>query len=214
MLEGDRDREAAVAGRVRRQVDHVLDAVDLLFDRRDHGRGDDVGAGARILARDGDRRRRDFRILRDRQARKRHAAEDHENDRDHGGKNRPINEEVRYAHAVASPATFDCCGGSSRRAGAAGFAPCSSGVHLLAGARLHQTVDDDAIVGADALLDDAQIVGRELSERHVFDARGVLIVDHDDKSARLLGADGDVGNQQTLRKAATPARARARTCPA
>ena len=68
-IEGHRDREAAVGGRVRRHVDHVLDAVDLLLDRRHHGRGDDVGAGAGILAGDLDGRRRDFRILRDRQAR-------------------------------------------------------------------------------------------------------------------------------------------------
>ena len=72
------------------------------------------------------------------------------------------------------------------------------GVHLGAGAGLHETVDNDAIVGADALLDDAQIVGGELPERHVFDARGILIVDDDDVSARLLGADGDVRDQQPL----------------
>ena len=50
-LEGDRDRELAVAGRIRRHVDHVLDAVDLLLDRRHHRRGNDVRAGARIVGR-------------------------------------------------------------------------------------------------------------------------------------------------------------------
>ncbi len=53
-IEADRDREAPVGGRVRRHVDHVLDAVDLLLHRRDHGRGHDFGAGARILAGDAD----------------------------------------------------------------------------------------------------------------------------------------------------------------
>ncbi len=66
-LEADRDREAPVGRRVRRHVDHVLDAVDLLLDRRDHGRGHDLGAGAGILPGDADQRRCDLRILRDRQ---------------------------------------------------------------------------------------------------------------------------------------------------
>ena len=97
-IEGDGDGEAPVGGRVRGHVEHVLDAVDLLLDRRDHGRGDDVGAGARILAGDVDDRRRDLRILRDRQAEERHRAEDHEHDRDHRGKDRPVDEEMRQTH--------------------------------------------------------------------------------------------------------------------
>src|SRR6185312_12042481 len=72
------------------------------------------------------------------------------------------------------------------------------GVYLGAGAGLHETVDDDAIVAAEPLLDDAQIVGGELPERHVFYARSVLIVDHNDIAARLLGADGDIGDQQAF----------------
>ena len=81
-------------------------------------------------------------------------------------------------------------------------------MYLCAGAGLHQTVDNDAIVAAEPLLDDAQIIGRELPERHVFDARGVLIVDDNDIAARLLGADGDIGNQQAFvgRRARAPAR--------
>src|SRR5262249_39068692 len=35
-VEGPVDRKTAVAGRIRRYVDHVLDAVDLLLDRRDY----------------------------------------------------------------------------------------------------------------------------------------------------------------------------------
>ena len=60
-IERHRDREAAVDRRVRRDVEHALDAVDLLLERRDDGRGDDLGAGARILAGDVDDRRRDIR---------------------------------------------------------------------------------------------------------------------------------------------------------
>jgi hypothetical protein len=56
-VEGDGNAEASVSGRVRRHVEHVLDAVDLLLDRSDHGRGDHLRAGAGILAGDVDDRR-------------------------------------------------------------------------------------------------------------------------------------------------------------
>ena len=48
-IERHADREAAVAVRVRRHIEHVLDAVDLLLDRRHHGRGDHLGVGARDI---------------------------------------------------------------------------------------------------------------------------------------------------------------------
>ena len=65
-FEADRDREAPVGGRVRGHVDHVLDAVDLLLDRRDDGGGDNVRVGAGILAGDVDGGRRDLGVLSDR----------------------------------------------------------------------------------------------------------------------------------------------------
>ena len=55
--------------------------------------------------------------------------------------------------------------------------------HLCAGAGLHETVDNDAIVGADALLDDAQIVRGDLPERHVF-MRAPDRGDHDRRYCR------------------------------
>ena len=45
-LEGHGNWEAAVARRVRGDVEHVLDAVDLLLERRDDRGGHHVGAGA------------------------------------------------------------------------------------------------------------------------------------------------------------------------
>src|SRR6185437_13374221 len=39
--------------------------------------------------------------------------------------------------------------------------------HLLAGVSAHEAVDNDAVVGADAVLDHAQAVV-DLAERHVF----------------------------------------------
>ena len=115
---------------------------------------------------------------------------------------------------LIAAATWTVAAGLPLALGAAGFAPCSSGRTFCAGPRLHEAADDDAVVGADALLYDAQIVGRQLPERHVFLRARVLLVDDDDISARLLGADGRVRDQQRPRKAASRARARARTCPA
>src|SRR5262249_4382422 len=51
-----------------------------------------------ILASDADQRRRDFRILGDRQAQERHRAENRDDHRDDGGENRPVDEEMRNAH--------------------------------------------------------------------------------------------------------------------
>ena len=48
-LEGDGQRHRAVAGRIGGHVEHVLDAVDLLLDRRRDGLGDRLGIGAGIL---------------------------------------------------------------------------------------------------------------------------------------------------------------------
>ena len=53
---------------LRRHVEHVLDAVDLLLDRRRDRVGHDLGAGAGIGRRHLNRRRRHVRVLRDRQA--------------------------------------------------------------------------------------------------------------------------------------------------
>ena len=45
--EGDRQRQRAVGRRLREHVEHALDAVDLLLERRRHGLGDDLRVGAR-----------------------------------------------------------------------------------------------------------------------------------------------------------------------
>ena len=70
--------------------------------------------------------------------------------------------------------------------------------HLLARPRLHQATDHNAIIGANAFLDDAQIVARQLTERDIFGPRGVLIVDDNDETPRLLGADCRIRHEQTL----------------
>ena len=66
-LEGDGEPHGAVARALRRHVEHVLDAIDLLLDRRRDGFRTVLRVGARIVGRDLDRRRRDLGKLRDRQ---------------------------------------------------------------------------------------------------------------------------------------------------
>ena len=63
LLEGNRDRHAPVGRRLRTHVEHVLDAVDRLFERRGDGFGYDLRAGSRIGGRDLHRWRRDRGIL-------------------------------------------------------------------------------------------------------------------------------------------------------
>ena len=66
-LEHHVDREFSVACRLRRDVEHVVDAVDLLLNRCRDGRGNDLGRCAGIDCGDVHRGRRDLRILGDRQ---------------------------------------------------------------------------------------------------------------------------------------------------
>src|SRR4249919_2296089 len=70
------------------------------------------------------------------------------------------------------------------------------GPNFLTRPRLHQAADHDAIIGTDAILDNAEIVRRKLTQRHVFRPRYVLRIYDHDKSARLLSADGRIRNKQ------------------
>ena len=101
-IERDRDGKAPVRRRVRRHVDHVLDAVDLLLDRRHHGRGDHLRTGPRILSRHVDDGRCDLRILGNREPGERDAADDHEDDRNDRCENRTVDEKMRNPHRPVS----------------------------------------------------------------------------------------------------------------
>ena len=98
--ERDRQRHRAVGRALRRHVEHVFDAVDLLLDRRGDGVGDDLGRRARIRCADDDRRRHDVGILRGRQREIGDRAEDHDDDRQHGREDRTVDEEMDDSHAV------------------------------------------------------------------------------------------------------------------
>src|SRR5439155_13531059 len=100
-LERDAQRHVAVAGALRRHVEHVLNAIDLLFDRRRYRFRYDFRVCAGIVGRDLDRWWRDVRILRDWKRRKRDDANERDDNTDHAGKDRPVDEKVRKVHSNA-----------------------------------------------------------------------------------------------------------------
>ncbi len=113
-LEGYVDLEAAVSGRARGHVDHVLDAVDLLLKGSNHRVGDYVCARPGKLTADPHHRRRDLRILGDRQPPHGHRADDDEDDRKDRGEDRPVDEEMGEAHVRFSLNRRRFAGGQSR----------------------------------------------------------------------------------------------------
>ena len=94
-LERHGQRIGAVGAAVGLHVQHVLDAVDLLLDRQRHGIDHGLGAGAGIARRHLHRRRHHIGILRDREAKQAHAADQDHQDRDDVGKDGPLDEEFR-----------------------------------------------------------------------------------------------------------------------
>jgi hypothetical protein len=101
-LEGDGERHQAVGGRLAAHVEHVLDAVDRFLDRRRHRLGDDLRVGARVLRAHHHRGRHDVWIFRDRQAAHGDHAAEKDQQREHAGEDRPVDEELREIHGVLS----------------------------------------------------------------------------------------------------------------
>ena len=103
-LKRDAQRHVAIARTLRRHVEHVLNAVDLLLDRRRNRFRYHLRVGAGIGGRDLDRWWRNVRILRNRKRRKRDHADERDNDADDTGENWPVDEEVRKIHSVSASA--------------------------------------------------------------------------------------------------------------
>ena len=93
-LEDDADRYLPVARRLRVDIEHVVNAVDFLLDRRRDGFCNHLRRGAGISGVNADGRRRYFGIFGDRQEAQRDQSEDRDDHRDDGRKDRPINEEM------------------------------------------------------------------------------------------------------------------------
>src|SRR5206468_11122558 len=76
----------------------VLDAIDLLLDRCCHRFRHHLRVCAGIIGRDLDGWWRDLGILRNWKGRKRNDTDERDDDADHAGKDRPIDEKVRKIH--------------------------------------------------------------------------------------------------------------------
>ena len=100
-LEGDGDGELAVRGRLAVDIQHVLDAVDLLLDRGGDGVGYGLRRGARILRGDGNGRRHHLRIFRDRQRLVGDRADNQEHDRQHHRKDGLVDGKPSEIHGLA-----------------------------------------------------------------------------------------------------------------
>ena len=104
-LERHGNGQLAVAGRLAAEIQHVLDAVDLLFERRRHGARDGFGRRARIGRRHLDGRRHDLRILRNRQDEERTEAHQGQEGAEDCREDRPVDEEMREAHDGTPPSS-------------------------------------------------------------------------------------------------------------
>ena len=100
--ERDGERHQAVGGRLAAHIEHVLDAVDLLLDRRRHRLGDHLRIGAGILRAHHHGRRRHLRIFGDRQRRQRQQTRQEDQRRQHAGEDRPVDEESGEVHGTVS----------------------------------------------------------------------------------------------------------------
>ena len=96
--EGDGELQIPVGGRLAAHVEHVLDAVDFLLQRRRYRIADDFGRRAGVAGADDDRWRRDLRVLGDREREISRAAEEDDKDRQDSRKDRPVDEEMRQVH--------------------------------------------------------------------------------------------------------------------
>src|SRR5205823_10336428 len=100
-LKRDAEGHVAVARALRRHVEHVLNAIDLLLDRRRNRFRYHLRIGAGIGGRDLDRWWRNLGILRNWKRRKRDDADERDDDADDAGKDRPVDKKMREVHSNA-----------------------------------------------------------------------------------------------------------------
>ena len=100
--DGERDgqRHAAVGRRLREHVEHALDAVELLLERTGDGFGDHFRIRAGIRRAHDNGRRRDARVLTDRQLEQRDAAADENQQRENRREDRASDEKLSQFHNV------------------------------------------------------------------------------------------------------------------
>src|SRR5437764_13587313 len=99
-FESDTQRHGAVAGALRGHVEHVFNAVDLLFDWCRNRFRYHLCVVVRMVGRDLNGRWRDLGILGNWKRRKRDHPDERDDDADDAGKDRPVDKEVRKVHSA------------------------------------------------------------------------------------------------------------------
>ena len=204
-LEGHVQGVRAVVVALRRHVQHPFHADDLLLDRRGHRVGHDLGVGPGVAGRHPDGRRRDLRVLGDRQEARRDGPEQDDHDGDHPRQDRAVDEETRQHDSSPFRRSQDRGwnrSGVGRHVPFRSIPASSRHVHELrldGDARPHllQAVDDHPLARLQAVGDLPQAV----VERPQPDGAGdhlVLLVDDVEDLLALVGVDGAVGDQQGL----------------
>ncbi len=97
-LEGDGQRHQAVCRRLAAHVEHPFDAVDGLFERGRDRLGNHLRVRARIVRSHHNRWRHDVRIFGDRQSAHGDEATEEDQQRQHAGEDRPVDEEFGEVH--------------------------------------------------------------------------------------------------------------------
>jgi len=113
MLIGDAQIDRAVVGVDRPHVEHVVDAVDLLLERRRHRLLDGERVGAHVRSVDLDPGRDDVGEPGDRELPQRHGAEEDHHDREDDGDDRPADEEVSHRGYLTAGAPLEGAAGRS-----------------------------------------------------------------------------------------------------
>src|SRR6516165_1052905 len=193
----DRERdgygEIAIPGRLAVHVEHILDAVDLLFEWRGDGAGDGLGGCAGIGRRDLHRRREDFRILSDRKDRERAQTKRRHKDAEHGGEARAIDKEMGQAHGADSDLALVSGRGVMDRAYLwRNFRPRC---------RVRNAVDDDLIVWREAGPDHAQAAVK-IADLDPLGHNGAVRRDSHDDVLRLVGEYGRVRHEESRHRSA------------
>src|SRR5580704_10496445 len=101
--EGYIDCAGAVVGTRRGNVVHALDAVDLLLERYRYRRLHHLRIGTHVVAGDGDLRRREVRVERDRQRRDADGTRQNDQQSANGRKNGPLDKEINQCSSRLLP---------------------------------------------------------------------------------------------------------------
>ena len=103
LVEGERDRGAAIGAGTRREIDEPVDAGELLLDDLRDAGFQCLRRRARVVSPDVDRGRRDVGILLHRQQADAGQAAQHDEDGDHPCQHRPVDEYPRDHQSASEP---------------------------------------------------------------------------------------------------------------